>query len=187
MGFPLWLVGVLGLIASPLLPLGQLLGLGIGGVTLGVMYVSGRSFYKDAWDQFWNHRNYNMNTLIAIGTGAAWLYSMMLVLYPWGFAAGALQYEFMAVNFILGIVNMGKGVRESLQEKTRNQVKSINDMFLEMQPQYAARVIQSNIKKTQFSELTSEQIDFSAQRSSLFFCLSCLQCTDSEAFVYSHG
>ncbi len=159
-GLPLWVISILGLIPSPLMPLGQLLGLGIGGITLGVMYVSGKSFYNDAWDQFWNHRNYNMNTLIAIGTGAAWIYSMMLVLYPWGFAVAALHYEFMAVNFILGILNMGKGVRESLQEKTRSQVKSVNDMFLEMQPQYAARVSQTNLQRSSLLNLNRELIFF---------------------------
>lgn len=159
-GLPLWVISILGLIPSPLMPLGQLLGLGIGGITLGVMYVSGKSFYNDAWDQFWNHRNYNMNTLIAIGTGAAWIYSMMLVLYPWGFAAVALHYEFMAVNFILGIVNMGKGVRESLQEKTRSQVKSINDIFLEMQPQYAVRVLQTNLQKSSLLSLNRKLVFF---------------------------
>jgi len=159
-GLPLWVISILGLIPSPLMPLGQLLGLGIGGITLGVMYVSGKSFYSDAWDQFWNHRNYNMNTLIAMGTGASWIYSMMLVLYPWGFAAGALHYEFMAVNFILGIVNMGKGVRESLQEKTRSQVKSINDMFLEMQPQYATRVSKSIMQKNGLMHLNRESVSF---------------------------
>jgi cation transport ATPase len=42
----------------------------IGLLTLGVMVVSGKHFYVDAWQSFKNH-SANMDTLIALGTGTA--------------------------------------------------------------------------------------------------------------------
>ena len=49
--------------------------LGVGLLTLGVMVFSGKHFYLGAWQSFQNH-SANMDTLIALGTGTAWLYSM---------------------------------------------------------------------------------------------------------------
>lgn len=42
--------------------------------TLPVLFYSGYDFFTGAWAAF-KHRSANMNTLIALGTGAAWLYS----------------------------------------------------------------------------------------------------------------
>ena len=50
----------------------------IGIATLAVMYFSGKHFYIGAWKSFKNHTA-NMDTLIALGTGTAWLYSMVVV------------------------------------------------------------------------------------------------------------
>lgn len=159
-GIPFWAVSLLGLIPSPLQPIGQLFGLGVGLLTLGLMHSTGKDFYKDAWDQFYNHRQYNMNTLIAIGTGAAWVYSMMMVLYPWGFIASALHYEFLAINLILGILNAGKGVRASLQEKTRDKVANLNDEFMKLQPLRVRRVKNFEAHITQKVPLEFEDISF---------------------------
>ena len=49
----------------------------IGILTLGVLLASGRHFFVGAWKSFLNH-SANMDTLIAMGTGTAWLYSIRL-------------------------------------------------------------------------------------------------------------
>lgn len=41
----------------------------------------GKHFYRGAWSSLKNH-SANMDTLIALGTGTAWLYSMVVVLAP---------------------------------------------------------------------------------------------------------
>lgn len=47
-------------------------------LTLGVMVISGKHFYVGAWKSLVNHSAY-MDTLIALGTGTAWIYSSAAV------------------------------------------------------------------------------------------------------------
>src|SRR5512143_1881849 len=65
-----------GLLGNP-----TLLKLLLLGLTLPVLLWSGRRFYKGAWSGF-RHRTADMNTLIAVGTGAAFLYSVVATLEP---------------------------------------------------------------------------------------------------------
>ncbi|GJG89611.1 copper-transporting ATPase 2 [Gemmatimonadetes bacterium T265] len=57
-------------------------------LTTPVVLYSGRQFYRGAWAAF-RHRAADMNTLIAIGTGAAYLYSVAATVAPHAFAATA--------------------------------------------------------------------------------------------------
>jgi P-type Cu+ transporter len=50
----------------------------VGAVTLWVLVYAGGHFFRGAWKSFRAH-NANMDTLIALGTGSAWLYSMLVV------------------------------------------------------------------------------------------------------------
>ena len=50
-------------------------------VTLVVLVYSGGHFFRGAWKSFRNH-NANMDTLIALGTGAAWVYSVAVLAAP---------------------------------------------------------------------------------------------------------
>ncbi|WP_254891315.1 cation transporter, partial [Cronobacter sakazakii] len=52
----------------------------IGLITLGVMVFAGGHFYTSAWKSLRN-RSATMDTLVALGTGAAWLYSMSVNLW----------------------------------------------------------------------------------------------------------
>src|SRR3990167_10811283 len=53
----------------------------VGTVGFFVLYFSGGHIFKNAWKSFWHH-NANMDTLVAMWTGIAWLYSMVIVLIP---------------------------------------------------------------------------------------------------------
>ena len=67
----------------PPMGMGRLYWLVIGLLTLGILAFPGRHFFVNAWKQF-KHRQANMDTLVAMGTGTAWLYSMAVVLFaPW--------------------------------------------------------------------------------------------------------
>ena len=46
-----------------------------------VLLWCGQSFYVGAWKAF-VHRTLNMNTLVALGTGAAYIYSLLVTLFP---------------------------------------------------------------------------------------------------------
>ncbi len=59
---------------------------GLLALTLGVMAWAGRHFYTRAWTAF-RHHSADMNTLIAVGTGAAFLYSVAATVAPGFFVA----------------------------------------------------------------------------------------------------
>ena len=59
-----------------------------------VVFYSGAQFYRGAWAAF-RHRAADMNTLIATGTGAAYLYSVVATVAP-GLFAGAYESNPMA-------------------------------------------------------------------------------------------
>ncbi len=67
-------------------------------LTLPVLFYSGGQFFTGAWAAL-KHRSANMNTLIALGTGAAWVYSTIAVLFPGIFPAGTSEpfYDVVAV------------------------------------------------------------------------------------------
>jgi P-type Cu+ transporter len=67
-------------------------------LTLPVLFWSGGHFFTGAWSAL-KHRSANMNTLIATGTGAAWLYSTVAILLPGIFPAGTAEpfYDVVAV------------------------------------------------------------------------------------------
>ena len=56
-------------------------------LALPVLFYSGSDFFTGAWAAL-KHRSANMNTLIALGTGAAWLYSTVAILFPGIFPEG---------------------------------------------------------------------------------------------------
>lgn len=127
-------------IPAPLTWNGQLIGLMISSVTLGVMWLTGREFYQDAWRIFIKNRSSNMNTLILLGTTSAWLYSTLLVLMPTFFPLAALQYQFLAITMILGIVNLGNGAKVRAQERAKKEIQNLERIYVESQPQLAKRV-----------------------------------------------
>ncbi|MGU0043997.1 hypothetical protein ACVXHA_22375 [Escherichia coli] len=53
----------------------------IGLITLAVMVFAGGHFYRSAWKSLLNGAA-TMDTLVALGTGVAWLYSMSVNLWP---------------------------------------------------------------------------------------------------------
>ena len=75
-GFPLMAASMLGLL--PNLE-SQGFWLMITTATFGVMYYSGGHFFSSAWNGL-KHKNTSMDTLVAMGTGVAWLYSMAVVI-----------------------------------------------------------------------------------------------------------
>src|SRR5262245_7543005 len=66
---------------------------------------SGRHFYTRAWRAF-RHHTAEMNTLIAVGTGAAYIYSVAATVAPGFFLAHGIEPElyYEAVAAIIGLI-----------------------------------------------------------------------------------
>ena len=71
----------------------QLLWGSVGIVVLGILVFSGGHYFKGMWQNL-KHGSANMDTLIALGTGAAWIYSMFVVLFPQWFPEAARHVIF---------------------------------------------------------------------------------------------
>ena len=77
------------------------------------------------------HRSLNMFTLIALGTGAAWVYSMVGTLLPQAFpsemrlADGAVQVYFEAAAVITVLVLLGQVLELRAREKTSGAIRAL--------------------------------------------------------------
>ncbi|MCG8612969.1 MAG: heavy metal translocating P-type ATPase [Pseudomonadales bacterium] len=89
----------------------------VGLLTAGVMYVSGKHFYLGAWKSFRNHTA-NMDTLIALGTGTAWVYSMFVVFFPSVVPDMARHVYFEATAMIIGLINLGLALESKARGRT---------------------------------------------------------------------
>jgi Cu+-exporting ATPase len=105
-------------------PMQQLVWGAIGVLTLGIMFVSGKHFYTGAWKSFINH-SANMDTLIALGTGTAWVYSMVVVLAPDLLPQMARHVYFEATAMIIGLINLGLALEVKARGKTSAAIKRL--------------------------------------------------------------
>ena len=96
----------------------------VGIMTLGVMVFSGRHFYVGASNSFKNHAA-NMDTLIALGTGTAWLYSMVVVFFPGYVPEMARHVYFEATAMIIGLINLGLALEIKARGKTSEAIKRL--------------------------------------------------------------
>ena len=107
----------------------------VGIVTLVVMAISGKQFYNGAWQAFKNHAA-NMDTLIALGTGTAWLYSMFVVIAPSLLPQVARHVYFEASSMIIGLISLGLAFEVKARGRTSQAIKRL----IGLQPK-TARVI----------------------------------------------
>ncbi|MGH1431796.1 MAG: heavy metal translocating P-type ATPase [Neptuniibacter sp.] len=96
----------------------------VGLLTLGIMYFSGRHFYIGAWKSFQNH-SANMDTLIALGTGTAWIYSMVVVFAPDAVPLMARHVYFEATAMIIGLINLGLALEIKARGRTSEAIKRL--------------------------------------------------------------
>ncbi|HBF46347.1 MAG TPA: Cu+ exporting ATPase, partial [Shewanella frigidimarina] len=123
-GIPLMIYGLLIGEMTVTSPMQQLVWGAIGVLTLGIMFVSGKHFYTGAWKSFINH-SANMDTLIALGTGTAWIYSMVVVLAPDLLPQMARHVYFEATAMIIGLINLGLALEVKARGKTSAAIKRL--------------------------------------------------------------
>lgn len=104
-------------------------------LTLGVLYYSGGHFFQGALHSFKN-RQANMDTLIALGCGAAWFYSTVAIDF-----SGILPHYhayFEAATIILAFINLGSGLELRARGKTSSAIRKL----IGLQPKIA-RVVRN--------------------------------------------
>ncbi len=108
-------------------------------LTVIVMVWAGRHFYTRAWIAF-RHHSADMNTLIAVGTLAAFLYSLLATFAPGLFLARGLSPDvyYEAVIFIIALILVGN----TLEARARRRTSAALRALAQLQPA-TARVIRN--------------------------------------------
>jgi len=102
-----------------------------------VQFWAGWRFYRGAWGAI-KHRTADMNTLIAVGTSAAYVYSMVAVLFPSLFVARGLEPHvyFDTAAVIIALILLGR----FLEARARGQTSDAIKKLIGMQPKTALAI-----------------------------------------------
>ncbi len=120
----------------------------IGLITLAVMVFAGGHFYTSAWKSLKN-RTATMDTLVALGTGAAWLYSMSVNVWPQWFPMEARHLYYEASAMIIGLINLG----HMLEARARQRSSKALERLLDLTPPTARVVTDDGEKSVPLSEV----------------------------------
>ncbi len=126
-GIPLMVYGLLGGPMNVHTLNEQLIWLVVGLITFIILWKAGKHFFVGAAKAFVN-RNANMDTLIALGTGTAWLYSMIVVLFPQYLPEGARHLYFEATAMIIGLINLGQALELKARGRTSQSIRRLLDL-----------------------------------------------------------
>ncbi|OEY67919.1 Cu+ exporting ATPase [Marinobacter sp. X15-166B] len=99
----------------------------LGLVTLVVMATTGGHYFTGAAKAL-RHGNSNMDTLIALGTGTAWLYSMVVATAPGLLPEMARHVYFEASAMIIGFINLGQALELRGKGKTSAAIRRLLDL-----------------------------------------------------------
>ena len=106
-------------------------------ITLGIMVYSGWHFYSGAIKSL-SLGQANMDTLIALGTGSAWLYSCIVIDYSDTLPTLAKHAYFEAAVVILAFINLGTALETMARGKTSSAIRQL----IGLQPR-TARVVRN--------------------------------------------
>ena len=109
-------------------------------LTLAVLIYSGWHFYSGAVKSL-RLGQANMDTLIALGTGSAWLYSCIVIDYSAYLPSLAKHAYFEAAVVILAFINLGTGLETLARGKTSSAIRQL----IGLQPR-TARVIRNGVE-----------------------------------------
>ena len=109
-------------------------------LTIAVMGWAGRHFYTRAWAAF-RHHSADMNTLIAVGTGAAFIYSLIATISPGFFTSRGLAPDvyYEAVIIIIALILTGNAFEARAKKETSSALRALANL----QPK-TARVVRSS-------------------------------------------
>jgi Cu+-exporting ATPase len=96
--------------------------LGIALLFLGVIGFSGGHYYRGAWKQA-RHASANMDTLVALGTGAAWIASLLAIVAPEWVVTDALYLD--ASVIILAFLQFGHLLEVRAKRTTSQAIGSL--------------------------------------------------------------
>ena len=100
------------------------LNLGLLVLATPVQFWAGRRFYRGAWGAL-RHGRADMNTLVVMGTSAAYLYSAVATLAPQLFAAGRADVYFDTSSLIITLILLGRLLESRAKGRTNEAIKKL--------------------------------------------------------------
>lgn len=102
-----------------------------GIATLPVMAYSGSQFFTGAWAALKRH-SADMNTLIALGTSAAWIYSTIALLVPGIFPEGTATPFYDVTAIVTALVVLGQALEVRAKGQTSQAIRKLLDLQAKM-------------------------------------------------------
>jgi len=129
------------------------------GLSLPVVFYATWMFFERAWRSVktWN---LNMFTLIGIGAGVAWIFSVFGLIFPDFFPAqfktesGTVHVYFEAATVILTLVLLGQVLEARAHSKTNSAIKEL----LKLAPNKAIKVVDGEEKEVSIEEIHTGDI-----------------------------
>jgi Cu+-exporting ATPase len=118
--------GALAMLLSMLIMEKEIVNYVLLALTSGILVWAGRDIYHRAWRAV-RHGSADMNTLIALGTGSAFLYSLVATVAPTLFARNGIAPDvyYEAVILILGLVLAGRAIEARARRKTSAALRKL--------------------------------------------------------------
>ena len=106
-----------------------------------VVFYFGRSFFINAWKQAKHHKA-NMDTLVALSTGIAYLFSAFNTFFPDFWHARGLHAHvyFEAAAVVIAFISLGKMLEEKAKSNTSSAIKKL----MGLQPKTVTLVLEDN-------------------------------------------
>ncbi|EPT9253813.1 copper-translocating P-type ATPase [Vibrio alginolyticus] len=121
----------------------------IGIVCLLLLATAGKHFFSNAWLAA-THKRATMDTLVALGTGAAWFYSMLVVIFPDWFPLASRHVYFEASAMIIGLISLGHYIEAKAKANTTRSLQAL----INLQPQQATVIAEQGDQQIAVEQIT---------------------------------
>ncbi|BDR14270.1 copper-translocating P-type ATPase [Vibrio sp. STUT-A11] len=121
----------------------------VGLLCLLLLATAGRHFFSNAWLAA-THKRATMDTLVALGTGAAWLYSMLVVTFPDWFPPASRHVYFEASAMIIGLISLGHYIEAKAKANTTRSLQAL----INLQPQQATAITEKGDQTISVEQIT---------------------------------
>ncbi len=98
-------------------------------LTIPVIFWTGNHFFINAWKQL-KHFSSNMDTLVALGTGSAFLFSVFNTVYPQYLSQKGIHPDvyFEASAVVITLILLGKYLEDKAKTRTSNSIKKLMNL-----------------------------------------------------------
>ncbi|UQA52108.1 heavy metal translocating P-type ATPase [Vibrio sp. ED002] len=121
----------------------------IGILCLLLLATAGKHFFTNAWLAA-THKRATMDTLVALGTGAAWFYSMLVVIFPDWFPLASRHVYFEASAMIIGLISLGHYIEAKAKANTTRSLQAL----INLQPQQATVMTEQGDQQIAVEQIT---------------------------------